>query len=317
MPTVAATRRLSPKVRRLLQEHGLQARSIAGTGAGGRVTPTDVLGAAGVPRRATGRTLLASPVARRLLRDAGIDLPTAAGHGDGRPLVRADAQRMVTARAATSGSTADSGPSSGRSSQVEVDVTLLLVSIAAASRDFLAHHGFDLSAEVALASAAAAVLVNRPELAVASVLPSPEDGRAYPAVHVGFPRAPVRGTGLAVVPDVQYLTVAGLARRARTAVMATDEPASAAAPSPAVVVATETAAPDDRPGGAAIGLLTISSPTPRTVTTMGPLGTEVVDTRPHATVRLHHHDGTSPAAAAAFLEELSRALASWALPVGP
>lgn len=108
MPTVPATRRLSPKVRRLLDEHGVSARSVAGTGRQGRVTPHDVL--------------------------------------------------------------------------------------------------------------AAAVLVRRPGLEVAAALPPSDDGRAYPAVHVGFPGAYAPGGEIAVVPDVQYLTVAGLARRARVAI---------------------------------------------------------------------------------------------------
>ena len=48
--------RLSPAVRRLLNEHGLDASSIDGTGVGGRITRADVLRAAEHGRSATGAT---------------------------------------------------------------------------------------------------------------------------------------------------------------------------------------------------------------------------------------------------------------------
>lgn len=46
MPTTSPTRRLSPKVRRLLRAHDVDHRSLPGTGLAGRVTPRDVLAAA-------------------------------------------------------------------------------------------------------------------------------------------------------------------------------------------------------------------------------------------------------------------------------
>lgn len=107
-----------------------------------------------------------------------------------------------------------------------------------------------------------------------------------------------------------------LARRARAAVERTDEPAPAAAHHPTAIVATEAAAQEERLERATLGLLTISDATPRRVTSVDHLGQEVVHTRPHVTVRLHHADRATSDHATALLEELRGAIASWTLPVG-
>lgn len=322
MPHRAPAQRLSPKVRHLLQEHGLQARSVPGTGAHGRVTPHDVLGAAGVPRTRGSSGVLASPLARRVLREAGVDLASAVRANDGARLTRADAELVISELAGGTDTTARGGrarPGQARTvtSEVEVDVALLLAGVAAASPQFRAHNGFDLSPDVALACAAAAVLVRRPDLEVAAALPPSEDGSAYPPVHVGFPRPRAQGGGVAVVRDAQHLTVGGLARRARAAVRGADDTATATGLVPTVVVATDADAPDTPTGDTAIGLLTLSNPTPRHVASVDDLGNEVVRTRPHARVLLHHDDRTTSAAAEGFLEELSTTVRSWALPLGP
>lgn len=83
--------RLSPRVRRLLGEHGLEPTEIHGTGSGGRITPDDVERAAG--RRDAGnppgghawRGLRLSPLVKRLLREHDLDPTRIDGSGtDGR-----------------------------------------------------------------------------------------------------------------------------------------------------------------------------------------------------------------------------------------
>lgn len=303
MPTVPATRRLSPKVRRLLREHRLQARSVAGTGTGGRLTPEDVLRAAGRADGGAPRRVLASPLARRVLRDAGVDLDAAARANDGRRLTRRDADRVLDELGTVAASTSTEPRPPVDVTEIEVDASLLLAGVAALNRDFVVRHGFEVSAGVALASAVANVLVRRPDLAAAPT-GTPDGG-----IHVGFARPGSDGAGVAVVPDAQYLTVAGLARRARDA--------SAVATRPTVVVAMEAAAQGDLAATADLGLLTIGDPAPRRVAGVDDLGHEVVHTRPHVPIRLHRHGPTAAADGTALLEELGATIRSWALPVGP
>lgn len=321
MRTLPAARRLSPRVRRLLDEHGIRARTVAGSGTGGRVTPRDVLDAAGVPRR-TGRPL-ASPRARRLLRDADIALDAVVRTNEGHRLRAADAGRIVRDLADGVDGADRTGPTAGAgtgwarstSSDVEVDVSLLLAGVAAVERDLRTHDGVALPPEVALAAAAAAVLVRRPDLAIATGLPRAEDRRTYPPVHLGFPRPGAGGPEVAVVPEAQYLTVAGLARRARTAPASGD--GAGATPIPTLVAASDATSPAGLVGGTAIGLLTLGSRSRRHHTVVDHRGSEVVVTRTHARVRLHHDDRTTTAAATAFLEELAATIGDWSIPVGP
>ena len=321
MATVAPPHRLSPKVRRMLREHDLQARRVAGTGAGGRVTPHDVLAVA-VAARGTDGTPLASPLARRLLRDAGLDLAVAADASDRRRLTSRDAERIIAERSSdsttpgTSGATSSAAQDTVTSTEVQTDVARLLAALAAADSGFLSHNGFELTVEVAVASAVAAVLVRRPELAGSA---EGTGGASYPSIHIGFVAAEARDAAPAVVPDVQYLTVAGLARRARAAAAGGDgdAPAQTEAVTPTLVVTTDELAPTAAPPHGGLGVLSVGVPAPLQVTGADELGHEVVRTRPHTTLRLQHDDRTPHDRATAFLEELSTAVATWSLPVGP
>jgi pyruvate dehydrogenase E2 component (dihydrolipoamide acetyltransferase) len=322
MPPTATSQRLSPKVRRLLREHGLQARAVAGTGAAGRVTPHDVLGAAGVPRRASAGSVLASPLARRLLREVGLDDTEISRAIGDRRITRVDAERIVdelSAGTATGGTSARPSRTEDAAEAV-VDVGRLLAALAATGGDFSSHNGFALEFEVAVASAVAAVLARRPDLAGAAAEPVVEAGRTYPSVHVGFVVPQADAPSVVVVPDAQYLTVAGLARRARAAGERArrGEPTPAGQAAPTVVVATDAVAPDVPGASARLGLLTVDDPTPRRVAGVDSLGYEVVSTRPHATLRLHHAaTRVSDEAAASFLAEVANAVTAWSLPVGP
>jgi pyruvate dehydrogenase E2 component (dihydrolipoamide acetyltransferase) len=322
MPPTTTAQRLSPKVRRLLREHGLQARAVAGTGAAGRVTPHDVLGAAGVPRRASAGSVLASPLARRLLRDVGLDDTEVSRANGGRRITRVDAERIVdelSAGTANGGTTAQPSRTEDAAEAV-VDVGRLLAALAVTGEDFSSHNGFALEFEVAVASAVASVLARRPDLAGPGAEPVVEAGRSYPSVHVGFVVPETDAPSVAVVPDAQYLTVAGLARRARAAVERArrGEPAPAGQVAPTVVVASGAVAPDGLGASAVLGLLTVDDPTPRRVAGVDSLGYEVVSTRPHATLRLHHAaTRVSDEAAASFLAEVATAVTAWSLPVGP
>ncbi len=72
----AMSRLLSPVVRRLITEHGLDPESIKGTGAGGRITRNDVLQVVEGDTRADGAAAVASEETKRL---ASEDAPAAKG----------------------------------------------------------------------------------------------------------------------------------------------------------------------------------------------------------------------------------------------
>jgi pyruvate dehydrogenase E2 component (dihydrolipoamide acetyltransferase) len=95
---------LSPAVRKLVAEHGLDPAAIAGTGRAGRLTKADVLahieGAAGAPsvgnRDPRGQPL--SPVVRKLLDQHGLDPGAITGSGRGGRIKRDDVLAFVSAR---------------------------------------------------------------------------------------------------------------------------------------------------------------------------------------------------------------------------
>ena len=103
---------LSPVVRRLLQEHGLDAAAVVGTGPKGRITREDVIAAAAAapaPVPATGRSLL-SPVVRRLMSEHDIDPETVAGTGPDGRITRRDVELAIADRP-TSVTASDASPS--------------------------------------------------------------------------------------------------------------------------------------------------------------------------------------------------------------
>lgn len=106
-PTTSGTggMRLSPRVRRLLHDHGLAPTDVVPSGAGGRLTPDDVLRAA-TSRQAARRR---SPLVKRLLREHHLEADRLTGTGAG-GRVTADDVRRAAAAEPTTGSTAPSPP---------------------------------------------------------------------------------------------------------------------------------------------------------------------------------------------------------------
>lgn len=240
-----------------------------------------------------------SPKVRRLLREHDLSAGSVTGTGTGGRITPHDVLGATGGRRATP----------ANETALDVDVTVLLASLAAAQREFFAHHGFDLDLEVAVASAAATALAARSGLVAAGPAAAGDAGRG---VVIGLQGHAQGEQPLALVPDAQYLTVAGLARRGRTAAT---QPVGAATPT--VVVTTEREEPADALAARVdIGWITVGQPSPQQVTSIDHLGQQAITTRSHATLRLR---STSMArdTAADLLGAVGDTIASWTLPVGP
>ena len=107
-PRASTESPLSPVVRRLLSEHGLDAQSVTGTGPHGRLTRDDVL--AHVANAHTVASSVSSsalsPVVRRLLSDHRIDPSAVVATGANGRLTRRDVEAFIESGATTSGASA-------------------------------------------------------------------------------------------------------------------------------------------------------------------------------------------------------------------
>ncbi|MGC1418848.1 MAG: 2-oxo acid dehydrogenase subunit E2 [Acidimicrobiales bacterium] len=100
---------LSPVVRRLLDEHHLDASQVTGTGPQGRLTRDDVLAfVASRPSQTTEETSIPlSPVVRRLLGDSNLDPSTVVGTGPDGRLTRRDVENALAGRDTAADATGD------------------------------------------------------------------------------------------------------------------------------------------------------------------------------------------------------------------
>jgi len=93
----AGDAKLSPVVRRLLEEHNLKADEITGTGPNGRITREDVVNAAAKGAAATTSLASLSPVVRRLLSENALDERSITGTGPDGRITRRDVEAAIAA----------------------------------------------------------------------------------------------------------------------------------------------------------------------------------------------------------------------------
>jgi pyruvate dehydrogenase E2 component (dihydrolipoamide acetyltransferase) len=208
----AAGMRLSPLVRQMLRESGLDPRDVSGTGPGGRITADDVVAAAGTGRAGAAAPVRARPTAPR----------TAGVPGRVEPLSRTRkviAQRMHDSMQSTAQLT----------SAVEADVTRVMELRSRVRDAARAVHGVSLSPLAFIAHATVRALAMHPVLN-ASIDVDDSTVTYHDTVNLGIAVDAPNGLMVPVIRDAQplgpvslQLRIADLADRARTRRIAPDD----------------------------------------------------------------------------------------------
>ena len=219
---------VTPLVRKLAAEHGVDLESVSGTGVGGRIRKQDVLDAARAQREAEATRQAAAPPAATPAAPAGA--PAAAGQGaaqragqagpaaPSRPVIvpstlRGTTQRMSRPRQVMAQRMVESLQTSAQlTTVVEADVTAIARLRERAKRDFEAREGVKLSFLPFFALAAVEALKVYPM--VNAVIDTASSQVTYhDAEHLGIAVDTERGLTVPVIHDAGDLNLGGLARK--------------------------------------------------------------------------------------------------------
>jgi 2-oxoglutarate dehydrogenase E2 component (dihydrolipoamide succinyltransferase) len=190
---------VTPLVRKLAAEHGVDLASLRGTGVGGRVRKQDVLEAA--------KAKASQPAA---------EAPAAAPAGQPAPAVsplRGKTEKMPRLRKLIAARMVESLQTSAQlTTVVEVDLTKIVRLRDRAKADFEAREGVKLSYLPFMAKATIEALKAHPKLN-ASIDPEKGETTYYDAEHLGVAVDTERGLLVPVIKDAGDLNIAGLARK--------------------------------------------------------------------------------------------------------
>ena len=219
---------MTPLVRKLAAEHGVDLESVSGTGVGGRIRKQDVLDAARAQREAEATRQAAAPPAATPAAPAGA--PAAAGQGAAQPAgqagpaapsrpaivpsaLRGTTQRMSRPRQVIAQRMVESLQTSAQlTTVVEADVTAIARLRERAKRDFEAREGVKLSFLPFFALAAVEALKVYPM--VNAVIDTASSQVTYhDAEHLGIAVDTERGLTVPVIHNAGDLNLGGLARK--------------------------------------------------------------------------------------------------------
>jgi len=198
---------VTPLVRRLAAEHGVDLSSVEGTGVGGRIRKQDVLAAAEAARRPAEPEAPPAPAAQPTAAKAPAPAPAAAS-----PL-RGKTEKLSRLRATIARRMVESLQVSAQlTTVVEVDVTAISRLRQRAKRDFDAREGVKLSFLPFFAKAALEALKAHPKL---NATLDTETGEVtyFDAEHLGVAVDTERGLLVPVIRDAGDLNIGGLARK--------------------------------------------------------------------------------------------------------
>ncbi len=198
---------VTPLVRKLASEHGVDLNSLTGTGVGGRIRKSDVLAAAEAARAAKVREErpAPAPAAAAPSAPAAAAAPSAGKRGRVEPMSRM--RQVIATRMVESLQT-----SAQLTTVVEVDVTRIARLRARAKVDFEAREGVKLSFLPFFAVATIEALKAHP-IVNASVDVAKKEITYHDAEHLGIAVDTERGLLVPVIHNAGDLNLAGLARK--------------------------------------------------------------------------------------------------------
>jgi 2-oxoglutarate dehydrogenase E2 component (dihydrolipoamide succinyltransferase) len=209
-PAANADAYVTPLVRRLAAQHGVDLSTVTGTGVGGRIRKSDVLDAALKAKQATPAAAApaASPAAAQPAAPAApAPAPAASAALRGRTEKMTRLRKVIAERMVESLQTA-----AQLTTVVEVDVTRIATLRTKVKRDFEAREGVKLSFLPFFCKAAVEALKQYPQ--VNATLDMAEGTVTYfDAEHLGVAVDSERGLLVPVIRDAGDLNIAGLARR--------------------------------------------------------------------------------------------------------
>jgi 2-oxoglutarate dehydrogenase E2 component (dihydrolipoamide succinyltransferase) len=215
---------VTPLVRKLAADHGVDLATVAGTGVGGRIRKQDVIDAARVRREAIAAAQQSAADGQAAAAQAPAGQapagPAPAGPAQGTPRpaiepshLRGTTERMSRARQLIARRMVESLQTSAQlTTVVEVDVTAIARLRDRAKADFEAREGVKLTFLPFFALAAVEALKVHPRLN-ASIEPDGNQVTYHDAEHLGIAVDTERGLMVPVIRNAGDLNVGGLARK--------------------------------------------------------------------------------------------------------
>ncbi|WP_409182286.1 2-oxoglutarate dehydrogenase, E2 component, dihydrolipoamide succinyltransferase [Amycolatopsis sp. VS8301801F10] len=202
---------VTPLVRKLASEHGIDLASLTGSGVGGRIRKQDVLAAAEAKQKAAPAPAASAPAAAPAA--AAPAAPRAAAVSPEVAALRGTVQKASRIRQITATKTRESLQVSAQLTQVhEVDVTKIAKLRQRAKAAFKEREGVNLTFLPFFAKATVEALKQHPNVN-ASYNEDTKEITYHGAVHLGIAVDTERGLLSVVIHDAGELSLAGLAHR--------------------------------------------------------------------------------------------------------
>ncbi|MEU8194773.1 2-oxoglutarate dehydrogenase, E2 component, dihydrolipoamide succinyltransferase [Microbispora amethystogenes] len=215
LPSSGESPYVTPLVRKLAAEHGVDLDALTGTGVGGRIRKQDVIEAARVQREQAA----AAPAAPAAPQAAPAEAPAAPAAAPAASEVRVDTtlrgrtEKMSRLRQTIAKRMVESLQVSAQlTTVVEVDVTRIARLRDQAKGEFLRREGVKLSFMPFFAIAAIEALKQHPKLN-ATINSETNEVTYFDVEHLGFATDTERGLLVPVIKNAGDLNIAGLARK--------------------------------------------------------------------------------------------------------
>jgi 2-oxoglutarate dehydrogenase E2 component (dihydrolipoamide succinyltransferase) len=209
----AASPYVTPLVRKLASEHGIDLSSLSGTGVGGRIRKQDVLAAAEAKKKPAAPTQPAAPAAANASNTAASGASGQTGPSPELAALRGTVQKANRIRQITAVKTRESLQVSAQLTQVhEVDVTKIAKLRQRAKAAFKEREGINLTFLPFFAKATVEALKQHPNVN-ASYNEETKEITYHGAVHLGIAVDTEKGLLSVVIHNASDLNLAGLAHK--------------------------------------------------------------------------------------------------------